>query len=548
MALADTLNTNLGGLPGQVQQKTRAAAEATAGMEEAVATKKQELSAPIQAEKEKEVGAQQQVISDVGKKMAQPVQIPQETIADFSTLGGLVAIAGVMLGSSGKQSAQNVLNSMTGIMDGYKKGRADMVSNYQKEFDMNQKRMQSQIQQAQTELGVILEKYKTKDQTVAQDLAVFSAKYAKGIAATIADGQSADKVASLQVQLYQISNSQAQATARIDAEREEADKKNVIVNPTTGERGYMNSKTGKFVPLNLPEGFVADQGGAEFPFMVTAENIPVYPDAKGRYPTDKPLYKPGQIAKPGGTSVGANNSRYAFQIVESSLQATQDLLNVAQMPADTVLGAFSGMVGQSGDKVVSSLRNTFARNLTSEDARMLQQVISGVEFNISRALGGGYASSSAAGVLKIYEQQVPKEGDSPIVTAMFLARMKQELGILFKSFKNHPGSTEGYVQQLNEAASQLNEAIPFNVSQVIAASRGNRITNTQQFGSLAEQPSTPPKLPIASTPPSTTPPAATPAAPSSATPPAAYPNAKKGNDGGWYIPDPNRPGKYLKVG
>ena len=550
MALADTLNTNLGGIPGQVQQKTRAAAEATAGMDTAVAERQKELSAPIQAEKEREVGAQQQVITDVGKKMAQPVQIPQETVADFSTLGGLVAVAGVMLGTSGKMSAQNVLNSMTGIMDGYKKGRADLISNYQKEFDMNQKRMQSQIQQAQTELSVILEKYKTKDQTVAQDLAVFKAKYNQGIAATIADAQSADKVASLQVQLSQINNSQTQATARIDAEREANDKKNVIVNPTTGERGYMSSKTGKFVPLNLPEGFVADQGGAEAPFMVKADNTPVYPDARGRYPTGVPLYKPGSLGsgKSGATGVGANNARYAFQIIESSGQAVQDLLNVAQMPADTVLGSFSGMVGQSGDKIISSLRNTFARNLTSEDARMLQQVVSGVEANISRALGGGYANSSAQGVLKIYEQQVPKEGDSPIVTAMFLARMKQELGILFKNFKNHPGANEGYVNQANEYMGELDQAIPFNVSQVIAATRQDRITNTQQFGSLAQQPSTPPKLPTASTTPSTTPPASTNAAPSSATPPAAYPNAKKGNDGGWYIPDPDRQGKYLKVG
>lgn len=31
-------------------------------------------------------------------------------------------------------------------------------------------------------------------------------------------------------------------------------------------------------------------------------------------------------------------------------------------------------------------------------------------------------------------------------------------------------------------------------------------------------------------------------------PPAAYPEARKGRDGNWYIPDPARPGKYLKVG
>jgi hypothetical protein len=417
---------------------------------------------------------------------------------------------------------------------------------------MNQKRMQSQIQQAQAELSVILDKYKTKDQTVAQDLAMFKAKYNQGIAATIADAQSADMIASLQVQLAQIAKNEAQTTARLDAEREAADKKNVIVNPTTGERGYINSKTNKFVPLTMPEGFKLEGTETKAPSTVIIDNKPHQWNGKTNQwepvkigdKSAETLTRPGAPGKAGGSSVGANNARYAFQIVESGLQATQDLLNVAQAPSDTVLGTFSGMVGQSGDKIISSLKNTFARNLTSEDERMLQQLISGVEYNVGRALGGGYANSSSGNVLKIYEQQVPKEGDSPIVTAMFLARMKQELGILFKSFKNHPGATDGYVEQLNEAASQLNEAIPFNVSQVIAASRGDRITNTEQFSNLVQQPSTPPKLPTVTT----TPPATTNTVPSSATPPAAYPNARKGNDGGWYIPDPARPDKYLKVG
>ena len=37
------------------------------------------------------------------------------------------------------------------------------------------------------------------------------------------------------------------------------------------------------------------------------------------------------------------------------------------------------------------------------------------------------------------------------------------------------------------------------------------------------------------------------AAAKSDTPPADFPDAKKGVDGAWYVPDPNRPGKYLKV-
>jgi ACT domain-containing protein len=467
MALADTLNTNLGGIPGQVQQKTRAAAEASAGMEEAVATKKQELSAPIQAEKEKEVGAQQQVISDVGKKMAQPVQIPQETIADFSTLGGLVAIAGVMLGSSGKQSAQNVLNSMTGIMDGYKKGRADMVSNYQKEFDMNQKRMQSQIQQAQTELGVILEKYKTRDQTVAQDLAVFSAKYAKGIAATIADGQSADKVASLQVQLSQISNSQAQAAARIDAERETADKKNVIVNPTTGERGYMSSKTGKFVPLTMPEGFVSDQGGAEAPFMVTADGKPVYPDATGRYPTGQPLYKAGAL---GGGKSGASGAQAGSieRMNQAFTQAADAVKNVARLEVKTTLP-----MGQQ--KFFTSLftapLSALNQKMSDETSQLLQTRMSGVSRNLASLETGG-AATGLVGLTQSLEAGIgiPK-GAQLWVALDKLAEMRKIIDSAARAALASPLYTAEQKALVRENLEITHKAIPFTQEDIDEARR-----------------------------------------------------------------------------
>ena len=523
--LMDQLNrptASGGGNPQKALQDTIAGKQAEANLAIENAKRKEATMRPLQEAKEARIGQTEQQQAGISKQLNTPFQVPQETVADFSALGGLVAIMGVMLGTSGKMSAQNVLQSATGILDGYKKGRSDLIAQKQKEFEANMKRLTALSSQVQAELKTYMEKAAVKDQTAALSLETISAVANNGIIAEVVKGQSAFKIQEMYTALANTSNAAKSrelsalqslytSTKQIEEKKkEEAAKDRVpVYSSPEGPRNYK----GELIP-GVP---------------VNATKFTVAPKA-------------------GGTGVGANNARYAFQIIESGGQAVQDLLNVAQMPADTVLGSFSGMVGQSGDKIISSLRNTFARNLTSEDARMLQQVVSGVEANISRALGGGYANSSAQGVLKIYEQQVPKEGDSPIVTAMFLARMKQELGILFKNFKNHPGANEGYVNQANEYMGELDQAIPFNVSQVIAATRQDRITNTQQFGSLVQQPSTPPKLPTASTTPSTTPPASTNAAPSSATPPAAYPNAKKGNDGGWYIPDPDRQGKYLKVG
>jgi hypothetical protein len=66
--------------------------------------------------------------------------------------------------------------------------------------------------------------------------------------------------------------------------------------------------------------------------------------------------------------------------------------------------------------------------------------------------------------------------------------MKQELGVLAKAFKNHPGSNEGYVRDMQEYMDDLNKAIPFNVSDVIAANRGKKQTVTEKFSKLAQTP------------------------------------------------------------
>jgi hypothetical protein len=186
---------------------------------------------------------------------------------------------------------------------------------------------------------------------------------------------------------------------------------------------------------------------------------------------------------------GALNDRYAFNINEAFSQAAIDLLNVSQMPEKTTLGAFAGMTGQSGDTILKSLSNNFARAVTKEDSRLMQQIVSGLDQNMARALGGGYANSSAKAIVNAYKEQVTQFGDSAAAQAMFLARMKQELEVLSKAFKNHPGANEGYVNDMKEYVDSLNQAIPFNVQQVIAANRGNQRTISQKFQSLSQQPS-----------------------------------------------------------
>jgi hypothetical protein len=190
------------------------------------------------------------------------------------------------------------------------------------------------------------------------------------------------------------------------------------------------------------------------------------------------------MAKDAAGKGGGLNARFAFNISEAAQQAGQDLLNITQMPKGTVLGTFSDMTGLGGDSMSKALRNTFTRKITSQEARQFQILVSGFENNMSRALGGGYANSGAKGAVEAYKQQVARAGDEPMAMATFLARSKQELEILNRQFKTHPGANEGEITQLDEMMAQINKSVPFSVQDVLKATGKGRdtvSTGTQQM-------------------------------------------------------------------
>jgi hypothetical protein len=181
----------------------------------------------------------------------------------------------------------------------------------------------------------------------------------------------------------------------------------------------------------------------------------------------------------------AVNIRYAFSMAEAFAQAAQDLVDVTQLSAGTVMSDFAELAGKSGDSLKNGLAAAFARKVTDQDSRMFAQLVAGLDQNMARTLGGGYANSGAKHAIEAYKQQIPREGDSPAVSALFLARFKQELGIFADVFSAHPGANEQMAGKVNKYTDAVNKAIPFTVNDVLNATRGSRQTINQQFENLA---------------------------------------------------------------
>jgi hypothetical protein len=447
----------------QQAQKAKTAAETAKGEFDLAEQRARDIEAP-------ELRAERTRLRESMPKAFIPTQ---DNANDMATLFSLIGVIGFAVGAGGKGNAMAAMSAMNGMATGYQQGRMDLYAREKDKFETNVKALKTRIDSINDELDDVMQTASVNYDKGLAKLKMVATKNDADFISRYADKYGLPKAVEY---LRSLDKSARDTVDRLEKERTRADEKErqMMFQVQMQEDRQREARTLRQMALaggGTPQYQLIEQDG-----KVMAVNM--------RNPAAPPIetgLKPGSKKFGVGTKGGAANDRYAFNIHESALQATTDLLNITSQPADTVLGTFAGMTGKSGESLTTSLRNTFARKITPEDERLMQQMIAGLEYNMGRALGGGYANSSAKSVLDIYKQQVAQKGDSPAAQAMFLARMKQELKILFKAFKSHPGAQAGYITDMQEASTALDEAIPFEVKDVTAATRGSRQTFTEKY-------------------------------------------------------------------
>jgi hypothetical protein len=94
---------------------------------------------------------QRQLTQDFERRQrAIPEFIPtQETARDIGMLGSLLMLAGATLGGKARGGALMAVQSMTGMMNGYRQGRQDLYQRERQNFDIGLRQVQAQNQQLQ---------------------------------------------------------------------------------------------------------------------------------------------------------------------------------------------------------------------------------------------------------------------------------------------------------------------------------------------------------------------------------------------------------------
>jgi len=108
----------------------------------------------------------------------------QENAASLGALFSLVSTIGMVVGASGKRSATNAMNAMTGMLKGWKEGRKDLYDKEVKEFDKEYKR----ITDVRNEIQKKLEK-SIQLQTIDKDGANLAAQEAAALFGANSVGQ-----------------------------------------------------------------------------------------------------------------------------------------------------------------------------------------------------------------------------------------------------------------------------------------------------------------------------------------------------------------------
>lgn len=154
----------------QEQRQAQAAAEAKVGQSEIDVEEAKRKEKATEAEMRKqflertaqemkdlpERKALQEARSQLGAMKFAPTK---DTAKDLGVMFSLISIVGAI---AGRTSSRGALGAMSGMMEGYQKGRADLYKQQQIEFDKNFKAMQSTVQTLEKELEEAM-KLKTYD-------------------------------------------------------------------------------------------------------------------------------------------------------------------------------------------------------------------------------------------------------------------------------------------------------------------------------------------------------------------------------------------------
>lgn len=401
--------------------------------------------------KEVQAMPERTTLQQAREEMSNMAFVPtKDNATDLAAMFSLINIVGMLVG---KSDAQRSMYAMNGMLEGYQKGRADLYKKEQIEFDKNFKAMQAKIATLEKALTEAMEvkKYDREkgDLMVTMALAESDSQVLKAMRVRQGDVAVLENVRKARKDidtLVGLNNTLAQnANQRADAAKARADADRIarLNREAADERARLNREQQKALA-----------------------------DAKA-----------GQPGKQ-----GQNALTFASRVYGNIENATNDLVNLTNLPAVAESPIFAGMIGADRDTVLRNITAFAAREITDKDERAFEQIANSLDAALARLEAQGLANGSTRGAIASFSALKPRKGDEAINMAIYLARVKQEIETGIKVHAEMPGATPGQRQNNVKNIERINKTVPFSVEDTLNVLKANRKPLGKKMEQLLTQP------------------------------------------------------------
>jgi len=433
-----------------------------------------------------------------------------DTASSLASLGLMIGMLGAMGGKKGLTSATGAMNAIAGMMDGYQKGSKEKYDKERQIFEENLKVAQQNhtLVEKEFERAVKYAKYDLtgatnamiKSRLAAGDPVTAKSIGEQGLIKTAsehsqASGKIVGQLEAAKRKMYEAEEARVRAEGEVEARKAETTK-------GAGRFGVINGVQGYYTPEQFAQATAQGLSVSEAPKGGRADKVPgqraFIENVVGK--EDMPALGDDEVKKVASTIKAADRTaslandieKYPFAagVVGSTYAAIDKYIPKRYQPGDAVdPSQFLAMTS------AVDLDPALTKNLTVDEiskAREIQK--KAVDVINARAL-----AASGGGRLLISELNMQK-------------------GVLDISGQS-PASAIKVYRALAE--SDIADLEQYNLSdKALARVRDKSLKSQSAPAGQAYQ---------------------------GDKPPASYPNAQKAPDGFWYVPDPNKPGKYLQV-
>jgi len=170
-----------------------------------------------------------------------------------------------------------------------------------------------------------------------------------------------------------------------------------------------------------------------------------------------------------GQQIGQREASFAGRVQQALTGVGLEIQNILKAPDISGMPVFAGTTGRTPEGIFGSLVALGARKATPEEDRAFQVLTGQISAALGRIESQGLANGTTLANLKAFDELKPLAGDNPLIMALYLSRLKQELEVGLSVYTTNRAVTAEQKAEVRKFVQPVLDQINFDPGQVLQA-------------------------------------------------------------------------------